>query len=47
MMIIPERRDSKDKGPGVEECLAGFKKLSEMSEESELGYKVRGKKKDF
>ena len=40
-MSIPGGRDSKYKGPGVDECLAGFREKSEVSERSELGCKIR------
>ena len=35
-MIIPGGRDRKYKQPGVEECLAGFRVKSEVSEGSEF-----------
>ena len=35
-MIIPGGRDRKYKEPGVEECLAGFRVKSEVSEGSEF-----------
>ena len=40
-MIIPGGRDRKYKEPGVEECLAGFRVKSEVSERSELVFKIR------
>jgi len=40
-MIIPGGRDRKYKEPGVEECLAGFRVKSEVSEGSELVFEIR------
>lgn len=40
-IIVPGGRDSKYNGPGVDECLAGFRERRNVSEGSELGHKIR------